>query len=218
MDKKKTILAYGDSNTHGYDADSGSRFSEEERWPELLDQYLGADFSVKEEGLNGRTTVFTDNLQEGRNGLLYLAPAMESHEPLDLVIFMLGTNDCKDRFHLSVEEIAAGMELLVQKAISHHVAWRDGKANILLLVPAPIEEGYKDTDVYQAMGELSLEKSRQLAPLYQEIAKRYHCHFLDVGSIPGIKMNTTDYMHLSSESHQLLALVLAKKISEIFKK
>ena len=218
MDEKKTILAYGDSNTHGYDAKRASRFTEDERWTGRLNQSLGANFSVKEEGLNGRTTVFTDDLQEGRNGLLYLLPALESHEPIDLLIFMLGTNDCKDRFHLSVEEIAAGMELLVQKAITHQVAWRNGEPNILLLAPAPIEPGYKNTAVYQAMGPLSLEKSQQLATYYQEIAARYGCHFIDVGSIPGIKMEPTDYMHLSAASHQLLALVLTKKINDIFVK
>ena len=41
---KKTIVAFGDSNTHGYCSQTGGRFSEEERWTCLLEQYLGNEY------------------------------------------------------------------------------------------------------------------------------------------------------------------------------
>ena len=53
---KKHILCFGDSNTHGYCADpadcfgGGVRFPEEQRWTRLLQEALGQDYLVIEEG------------------------------------------------------------------------------------------------------------------------------------------------------------------------
>ena len=98
---KKHIVCYGDSNTHGYCAETGGRFNEEERWTCLLQAYLGDQFLVLEEGLSGRTTCFDDPIHEGLCGLDYLYPCLMSHEPVDLLIIMLGTNDTKERFGVS---------------------------------------------------------------------------------------------------------------------
>ena len=53
---KKHIVCFGDSNTHGYCADpsdtvtGGARFDETERWTCLLQQKLGEEYLVLEEG------------------------------------------------------------------------------------------------------------------------------------------------------------------------
>ena len=93
----KHVLVYGDSNSWGFEPGSGKRYGEEVRWTGVLAENLGSDTRVIEEGLNGRTTVFDDPLEPGRNGKTYLGPCLQSHHPLDLVILMLGTNDLKHR-------------------------------------------------------------------------------------------------------------------------
>ena len=92
---QKNILCFGDSNTHGYNSKTGGRFTVEERWTKLLQRKLGDDYYVIEEGLSGRTTSFDDPVFEGLSGLNAIYPCMMTHEPLDLVIIMLGTNDTK---------------------------------------------------------------------------------------------------------------------------
>ena len=92
----KTILCFGDSNTWGFNCldlqdDLPFRFDFQTRWTGILSATLGSQFRIIEEGLNGRTTVFDDPLLEHRSGKEYLAPCLESHSPLDLVILMLGT-------------------------------------------------------------------------------------------------------------------------------
>ena len=86
---KPHIICLGDSNTHGYCADPADcadgnllRFNEEERWTQLLQKALGANVLVFEEGLSGRTTVFSDPLYEGLSALDYLYPCLKSHEPV----------------------------------------------------------------------------------------------------------------------------------------
>ena len=137
---KKHILCLGDSNTHGYCADpsdcadGGIRFNESERWTRLLQNKLGDEYLVIEEGLSGRTTVFSDPLYEGLAAIDYITPCLKSHEMIDLLIIMLGTNDTKDRFYASAACIGIGMARLVKKAQSCE-CWGGKKPNILVVAP-----------------------------------------------------------------------------------
>ncbi len=210
----KTIVCFGDSNTHGYNSSNMGRFSEKERWTCLLSDYLGDGYLVREEGLSGRTTSFDDPLFEGLNGFSYIHACMLTHEPLDLLIIMLGTNDVKARFCATPGNIAKGLERLVTKAIHTPEAWRS-QANILIIAPPPIEEAYYETEIGPEMGKGCAEKSRALSSLYQKVADRLGCHFLDADTIPGVGMYPYDYMHLSLEGHRCLAEKLAELVPQI---
>lgn len=76
-------------------------------------ELLGPAFTVIEEGRCGRTTVMEDPMAAHKNGLRYLPACLESHQPLDLVILMLGTNDLKARFSLTPDDIALGAQRLI---------------------------------------------------------------------------------------------------------
>ena len=161
---KKHIVCFGDSNTHGYCADpadcadGGDRFNEDERWTCLLQKQLGEDCLVLEEGLSGRTTVFPDPLHESMAGLDVIYSTLMSHEPVDLLVIMLGTNDTKERLGANAACIAIGMERLVLKAKSVP-AWRNGKPNILIVCPPHIGEGLYARPEGVPMGRGCPEKS-----------------------------------------------------------
>lgn len=205
---KKRILCYGDSNTWGYDAYTDGRFEEEARWTGRLGKVLGDEYTVIEEGLCGRTTVFDDPLNEGMSGLSYLYPCMMSHSPLDLLIVMLGTNDCKGRFSLTPRNIACGMKRLLLKA-QQIPAWRE-KPHILLIAPGAIRPECEMSPVGAEMG-ICAQRSSKLADEYKVIAQEIGVDFIDAGIF--VKMNKLDYMHLDQESHCLLA----EKINEYVK-
>ncbi len=210
---KKHILCLGDSNTHGYcgdpddSEDKGLRYTENERWTCLLQKALGDDYLIIEEGLNGRTTVFADPVRETADALSIISPLLNSHKNIDLLIIMLGTNDTKDRFNVSAPVIARGMEQLIRKAMSVD-CWGVKTPNILIIAPAPIEEGFMDP----MMGEHCVEKSRELAKYYEEVSDLYHCHFLDG---KGLALNQVDFIHLSKKGHQQLAERLTRLIPDI---
>ena len=69
------------------------------RWPNVLAAGLGGKARVIEEGHNGRTTVFDDPHLRSTTATAPKALPMllSTHQPLDLVIIMLGTNDIKYR-------------------------------------------------------------------------------------------------------------------------
>ena len=195
---KRHVICLGDSNTHGYcgaqegETLCGGRFSEAERWPCLLQRALGEEYLVIEEGLCGRTTVFPDPLEPGLDAISYLRPCLLSHAPVSLLILMLGTNDTKERFGLSAEEIARGMERLARQAMSED-CWGPGGPEAA------------------AMGRGCAEKSRQLAEHYRRLAARLGARFLDG---EGCELNRVDHMHLTQAGHAQLAARVGAVLSD----
>ncbi|MCI9267590.1 MAG: lipolytic enzyme, G-D-S-L [Lawsonibacter sp.] len=207
---KKHILCLGDSNTHGYCADpsdcadGGIRFNEEERWTCLLQKTLGEEVLVTEEGLSGRTTVFPDPLHETMDALTVLYSLLKSHEVIDLLIIMLGTNDTKERLGVNAACIAIGMERLVRKAQSVD-CWGGRAPNILIVCPPPIHPEMSDP----AMGRGCDVKARELSPYYRKTAELVGAHFIDAAQC---EFNQIDHMHLTRRGHAQLAQLLAQAV------
>lgn len=215
---KKHIVCFGDSNTHGYCADpsdtitGGDRFDETERWTKLLEKQLGEDYLVLEEGLSGRTTVFQDALHESMDGLSVIYSTLMSHEPVDLLVIMLGTNDTKERLGVNAACIAIGMERLVRKAQSV-MCWKDGKPNVLIVCPPHIRPEMYQNPCGVPMGKGCIEKSQELAQYMEATAKLVGAAFLDAEGVA--EFNPVDGMHLTAKGHRQLAAKLAQIIPEL---
>ncbi|MEG2119449.1 MAG: GDSL-type esterase/lipase family protein [Pseudoflavonifractor sp.] len=215
---KKHIVCLGDSNTHGYCGDPADcadsallRFNEDERWTCRLQAALGSEYLVVEEGLSGRTTVFRDPLYEGLAAIDYLVPCLKSHEPVALLLIMLGTNDTKERFAANAHCIALGMERLVKRAQGVD-CWGGKAPNILIVAPPVIDPRMETSVVGHYMGAGSAAKSRALPPLLSATARQTGCHFLNAGSC---QFNQSDYMHLTRRGHAQLAEQLAALVPEL---
>ena len=216
---KKHIICIGDSNTHGYCADPSdcadgalARFNEEERWTRRLQTQLGDGYLVVEEGLSGRTTVFDDPLTEGLSALSMITPCLKSHEPVSLRILMLGTNDTKDRFGCTAACIGQGMQRLVRKAQSTDCWGPEGRPNILIVCPPPIDERLKTSEVAPLIGTDCARKSRELPAVYQTVAELTGCHFFDAKDC---EFNQIDYMHLTRKGHAALADALTELVRDL---
>ncbi len=210
----RTILCYGDSNTWGAKAvvtlDEVARFGLHERWPGVLRDQLGADYWVIEEGLNGRTTIHNDPYEPYRNGKTYLMPCLMTHNPIDLVILKLGTNDLKHRFGLSAYDIAAGAGVLVD-VIQHSMCGADGGApKVLLICPPPVKEVGALKDMFAG----GAAKSQQLADHYRPLAKQMNCEFLNAGAI--IEVSDGDGIHYDADAHLKLGEAVAARVKQIF--
>src|SRR5271167_1703450 len=171
------IVAFGDSNTWGYDPATATRFPPDVRWTGVMRRELGADHSVIEEGLNGRTTVFLDPIEPDRRGADYLPPCLRSHAPLNVVIIALGCNDLKSRFGVSPSDIALGAERLVTMARAELVGPGGAPPKILLVAPPPLAELTAFADMFLG----AREKSTRLGARYREVAERQNVGFVDAG-------------------------------------
>lgn len=210
---KKHILCIGDSNTHGLctdpseSADHGSRYNEEERWTCLLQKALGEEYLVIEEGLSGRTCVYDDPDMDSVNLLPVLHALLNSHEPLDLLILMLGTNDAKKKFGTDAKKITKGMQILVEEAKSVPCWGADGP-KILIVAPVPIEEGV----TYPEFAPDCVETTKALAREYAFLAVAEQVDFLDAG---GCELTSVDHVHLTKRGHRQLAERMEAAVREI---
>ena len=198
------ILCFGDSNTWGYDPETDERYDHKTRWPRVMGSILGDEYEIVEEGLNGRTTVWDDPVEGLMSGLNYLKPCLLSHKPLDIVIVMLGTNDLKDRFCVSAYEIAKSAGRLVQMIQASDTGPKGSAPEVLLISPPPIVLGEDGLDTRQ----LGLEKSRQFAREFEEVAKQLGCNFANAGQF--IESSPVDGIHFSAESQRQLGDAIAK--------
>jgi len=219
----KRILCYGDSNTWGFDIDNQVdrnrfqvRYPSEVRWTGILARQLGDGYTVIEEGLNARSTIWDDPSWPDRNGLTYLRPCLNSHAPIDLVVLMLGTNDLKVRLCGYVPDIARGVSVLIDTIQSGYDGPGGRAPQVLLISPLLVGEWIADNDKELAGefgGVIACEKSKELSGYYAEVAKQKGCHFLDAAKIasPG-----SDAIHFDIPGHAALGEAVAKKVAEIF--
>jgi lysophospholipase L1-like esterase len=211
----RTLLCYGDSNTHGTKPLTlpgvFERFAPADRWPGVLQAALGDASRVIEEGLPGRTTVHDDPIQgQHKNGLRYLRPCLESQLPVDLVVLMLGTNDLKARFSVTPADVAASVSLLLETLVACRAGPDGATPHVVLIAPPPIDEvGF--------LGEIftgGAAKSRSLAPLYERVAVKFGSAFLDAGDI--VAASPTDGVHFEAEQHHRLGTAVAGLVRQRF--
>lgn len=210
MGEKFRILCYGDSNTWGYISGTDhQRHSKSERWTGVLQQMLGDKYEIIEEGLNSRTLISVDKRcgKEGRSGAEYLLPCLDSHDPIDLVIIMLGTNELKTEFYRNPKEIGEIFEeYFVKKILTRKSVCKKTYPKLLIVTPPEIT---KENPKFIG----GIEKSQKLNEIYEDIAMRNDCEFmnnedLEVGE---------DGVHLSRDGHRILASKLSRKVKEIIK-
>lgn len=193
------IVCYGDSNTFGYRPGKGGQYGPHTRWPGALKEWLGEGYEIIEEGLCGRTTAFEDVTEPGRCGLDGLRDAVQGNAPLDLLIVMLGSNDCKIQFQASAEQITDGLEQLITKARG----FTDAAFRILLIAPAVLTEQVARGGFASEFDRRSITVSAELAQTYEALAERSGCGFLDGTSVT--KVSEIDGLHLDEKGHERLA-------------
>ena len=200
-----TIVCYGDSNTHGVHPVTRDRFPRDIRWPGVLATDVADIAVVVEEGLNGRTTLWDDPFMDGRNGQPYLLPCLRSHEPVDLVVVMLGTNDLKTTFGRPAHEIALGVGRLAELALGSGTGPGGAAPEVLLVAPPRLGE-LTDRSELWGFGDARL-KSEALPRLYRNAAELKGVPFLDAAAI--VEADPADGVHLGEDAHAVLGHAIA---------
>lgn len=208
----KTILCYGDSLTWGSNPEGGGRHPFEDRWPSVLGEKLGADkVRIIAEGLGGRTTAFDDpTALADRNGARILPTLLGSHEPLDLVIIFLGTNDIKDFVCGNASAAARGMGLLVEMVQSY--PYNNGVVPDVVMVSPPHCCETDNLDL-KLMFRGSVEESKLLAGEYQRMAEKLGCRYFDAASVA--KASPLDGVHLDAQNTRAIGEALTPIVRDM---
>jgi len=205
----ESILAFGDSNTWGLipGAKNYKRYPWEVRWTGIL-QKKCKENRILEEGLCGRTTVFEDELRPGRRGVSSLPILLESHQPLNAAVLMLGTNDCKSVYGASAHTIGKGIELCLNELEKYISAER-----ILLVSPIFLGDDVWRPEKDPEFQQQSIEVSHELKQIYQEIAGRRGHGFLAASDYA--QADEADNEHLNDKGHEAFALAVYDKLKEM---
>lgn len=232
----KQILCFGDSNTWGYDGESRKRLPWGKRWTSLLQEKFDVETAKQgiqagnntadqreagnaehksgesvrsiEEGLCGRTTIFEDPLRDGRRGTALLPTLLETHDGVDVIVLMLGTNDCKTVFGASAEVIGKGIARLLDQ-----IAAYAPEAKVLLISPIYLGEKVWQEGYDQEFSRESVIVSRNLQPVYEKIAAERHISFLPAASY--VHCCDADQEHLNAAGHKKFAEVVYRKVQEL---
>ena len=193
------ILCFGDSNTYGLIPATKDRYDWNTRWTGILSKKIEKNgYRVVEEGLCGRTTIFEDATRKGRKGADLLPIILETHKPIDTVVLMLGTNDCKTAYGATAEKIGSGIELLIKQ-----IKDSDPDINIILVSPIELGEGVWEEGFDTEFNENSVEVSKQLPEVYRKIAEKYDADF--VAASEYARPSSADREHLNEFGHRKLA-------------
>ena len=207
---QKRILCFGDSNTYGY-IPTGGRYDEFTRWPMRMQRALGDGYAVVEEGFNGRTIVFDDPVEGGfKSGVAYLPPCLMSHNPLEAVLIMLGTNDTKVRFGMTPMTIGQSMMQLVRTAKQYAVNEAGEASRIIVVAPPRILDNLMATRHAECFGEQAIAVSAGLSRELRRITKLMRCDFFDAE--PYAEVSPLDAVHMTAEGHLRLGDAMAEKI------
>ena len=224
-----TVLLFGDSNTFGYMPVAfethGYRYPYEVRWTTKVSQSLGADYNVVIDGLMGRT-IDKEHAFYGdyERGTYALPSTFIGNYPIDIMVVMLGTNDCTVEQNMTAEEIAGEMRNFLDDTIELANGYQDGFVpRIILVAPPLIRPEWKDSvsnlegafegwEEWQELDDAAVEKSAALAGLYEQIAADYGCTFVDAGVC---EVSEEDCIHLTADGHTQLAELITDAIKGI---
>ena len=206
----KNILCFGDSNTFASHP-LGGRHPYHIRWTGRMQTLLGGDYRVIEEGLGGRTTVYEDQIAPGRNGRPALPAAIATHNPIDLIIIMLGTNDLKEQYNATAWDLGKAMEELMRIVDTFPYAPHYQKPQVLLVSPIHVSEGVEET--FGCFTNAAADRSKKLAAIYKPVAEAYGAHFFDASLVA--RPSREDRLHMDSESHLALGEALAQQVRAI---
>lgn len=207
----KTILAYGDSLTHGADPGGGPRHAFEDRWPSVLERALGGKARVIAEGLGGRTTVFDDfSSAADRNGARVLPTLLDSHKPLDLVIIMLGTNDLKVYINGTAFGAAMGVKRLVQIVRQHPYEPGQPTPQVMIVAP-PLTVASEHADLHPMFAPRADEASL-FDIYYSRIARELGADYFNAASVA--VADPRDGVHLDAANTRAIGEALAPLVTQ----
>jgi len=207
------VLIYADSLTWGIIPNTRKRLPFDKRWPGVFENALnarGKKIRVIENCLNGRRTVWSDPIKDGRNGSKDLAQAIEMHSPLKLVILMLGTNDFQASHDNSARQSAGGTETLID-----------------IIRQAPIEPGMPVPEIMVVAPPVITEPKGEIAAKFngaekrciglaaelEKVSERLSVGYFNAADVT--ESSVVDGIHLDENQHRLLGEAIAEKVSGI---
>ena len=211
----KDILCYGDSNTWGFMPNCGKRYDAQTRWTGVLQQELGSEWRVHEDGLNARNSVFDAPYKPFLNGLTTLPSSLISQKPLDVLVISLGTNDLKT--HTAMQS-AMGVAQLVRETLIlsadapiGYDIFKD-KRRIIVVSPIQVWEGIGTLDTDSNLVHAH-EESTKFPQAFRKALADFPVTLIDAQQFA--QPSHKDGVHMEPEGHHALGMAVAEVVRAI---
>lgn len=190
------ILCFGDSNTFGYNPIDGSRYPANIRWSGILKEELNTKAKIVEAGCNNRTCVANNPAGELFCGTKIFPKIL--NQDFSHIIIGLGINDLQKIYDIKTNDLENGLEQLIKTAKE-----KIPSAEIILLSPNEITENILNSNFNVLFDESSIEKSKGIFKIYENLAKKYNCKLIDLNKIATV--SNIDGLHYYPKDHRLIA-------------
>ena len=205
------ILVYGDSNSAGLmpNEDNYKKSTKLNYYPKNKLWWFGLaeNNNVVCDALVGRAINEENPWLANRNATITFVSdftkdkAQLKIEDFDIIILMLGSNDCKTIYNKTAEQISSSLENLIK------IIRANSKAKIILIAPPQLKSGTKIVDKHYINGP---QKTQKLTKLYAKLAKNNDFEIIsalncDIG---------IDGEHLTETGHTQLKTLVSNLIKQ----
>ncbi len=163
--------------------------------------------------ISGNTIGFNNNGRASLNTLSnigsYMEKAFSKLGRIDMIMLMLGTNDCKAVFKDSLSFVSENMRKLIQEM---KLKSKLNKRKPVIFIVSPplfgpdemLEEKYKG----------GMERVTKLNEQLVRIAREENVYFINTCQIlfPVFKNLTTDGVHLNADGQKMIALIIQENL------
>jgi lysophospholipase L1-like esterase len=208
----KGVLLYGDSLVYGKTSGRNERLDVKTRFSGVLQDLLGPDFEVIEEGLRGRTLKGENAFFKNRDGFAQFPAIIGSHLPVEWVVIILGTNDCNAGADKSPEEIAESLRLYPPIIHEWCEFLKVSQPKLMIIAPPNINPAFYDDGSAKIFGMSAQEKAKALPGLYGRIAEELEAEFLSLAEV--CQPANGDGIHLDASGNRAVAEAIAEKINQ----
>ncbi|MCH2095591.1 MAG: GDSL-type esterase/lipase family protein [Rhodobacteraceae bacterium] len=202
----KSVLAFGDSLTWGFDPATGRRHAFDDRWPNVVARALGPRATLITDGLRGRHTAYDlPTSVADCNGAKSLPTVLSTHAPLDLCVVLLGTNDVV--LGRTSTQARRGLARLIEVIRHHPMRLPDPCVpDILIVAPPPPVETKTNPEV---TASIALHGAA-LAEAFAAEAHAQGAGFFDAGAVA--RVSSDDGFHLDAKMTRTLGEALVDPI------
>lgn len=174
---------------------TGIRYPVNDRWVSILQNLLGTNYDVIEQGLPGRPAGNVDKEKPFKNGLEHFLSSVIPQTPIDILVIALGTNDMKSEFSRTAEQIFADLAEYNELVNDYNI-----KCKLIFLTPFTFH--------VPIIFDNASEKSKEIAKLFSVTSFDY----LDLSNF---EPKGKDRVHFTKEDHILYAKLVFEKINSL---
>ncbi len=199
----RTILAIGDSNG-----------ALEYGWANQLKTLREGDRIINT-CISGNTIGFDNQDRKELNALKNVDNVFGKLEGrTDVVVVMLGTNDCKAIFAGQVKEVPGNLDNLI-KQIKAKTKGNLQLAPIFIVSPPPHGEDDMVAEKYKG----GARRVEYLVSEFRKVSEKNQCYFIDTHSKikSAYRYLTTDGIHLNKEGQFIVAAIVNEEMSKVLK-